>query len=127
MGDFIWNHLTIHASRFSPLNLEFQGHGLSIIAQEAAGCWGSNLDSTDDAFSAESDVRRTFLSSYRNNVMLRRYDSLEIVFSRLNLDRISASIDLVNTSPEMGASEWTVSSHFGSWFCNFQLSQLYRT
>ncbi|KAG6991351.1 hypothetical protein G7Y79_00053g088340 [Physcia stellaris] len=85
---------------FLPLDLEFKGHGTLMTSQEAAEFWGASLESTDDAFGNEFDVRRMVLVSYRDNVILPRHDSLKAIFSRLSLD--NAGVSLVNESPEGG-------------------------
>ena len=77
---------------FLPLDLEFKGHGPLLTPSEAADFWGANPDSiSDEAFGHEYDVRRIVLMSYRDNVILPRYEALKNTFSRLSLDSINAS------------------------------------
>ena len=96
----IWLHvfgtvLPYMQAVFLPLDLEFKGHGSILSPQEAVEFWGANPDSTENAFGNEFDVRRIVLISYRDNVILSRYDALKAIFSRLSLD----SINVVNESP----------------------------
>lgn len=88
---------------FLPLDLEFKGHGV-MTPQEAAEFWGANPDATDNAFGNEFDVRRIVLISYRDNIILPRHDSLKAIFSRLSLDSVNATVSLVNSSPDVGAT-----------------------
>ncbi|MCJ1350241.1 MAG: hypothetical protein MMC33_000222 [Icmadophila ericetorum] len=83
---------------FLPLDLEFKGHGPLMTAREAAEFWGVQPEDEDnnhntDLFSSPSnnelDVRRIALISYRDNVILPRYDNLKAIFSRLSLDSIN--------------------------------------
>jgi len=80
---------------FLPLDLEFKGHGSLMTSQEAADFWGANLDSTDNAFGNELDVRRIVLISYRDNVVLMHYEILKNTFSRLSLDSINVGVSPV--------------------------------
>ncbi|KAL9124441.1 MAG: hypothetical protein Q9217_006228, partial [Psora testacea] len=77
---------------FLPLDLEFKGHGSLLATGEAADFWGASADSNaDEAFGNTFDVRRMVLLSYRDNVILPRYEALKTTFSRLSLDSINAS------------------------------------
>lgn len=99
-------------SVFLPLDLEFKGHGSLLSPAEAADFWGAkppsptrpSADSSsstsgatntappeDVAFGNEFDVRRIILLSYRDTIILPRYDALKTTFSRLSLDSINAS------------------------------------
>ncbi|KAL9635528.1 MAG: hypothetical protein Q9164_003409, partial [Protoblastenia rupestris] len=91
---------------FLPLDLEFKGHGPLLTPSEAAEFWGANPDSTaDEAFGNEFDVRRIVLLSYRDNVILPRYEALKATFSRLSLDSINA-----NASPVVDSFDTLTSS-----------------
>ena len=81
---------------FLPLDLEFKGNGNLMTSQEAADFWGVNPESTDPAFGNELDVRRIVLLSYRDKVILPRFETLKAIFSRLSLD----SINVVSQSPD---------------------------
>ncbi|KAI9871362.1 MAG: hypothetical protein M1830_002987 [Pleopsidium flavum] len=87
---------------FLPLDLEFKGHGSIMTSREAAEFWGATLNSSDDALGNELDVRRIVLVSYRDTVILPRYESLKAIFSRLSLESINAGFDLSSTSPDGG-------------------------
>jgi len=87
---------------FLPLDLEFKGHGSIMTSREAAEFWGATLNSSDDALGYELDVRRIVLVSFRDTVILPRYESLKAIFSRLSLDSINAGFDLISTSPDGG-------------------------
>lgn len=89
---------------FLPLDLEFHGHGNLMTSREAAKFWGANPGSTDDAFGHEFNVRHIVLLSFRDNVVLPHHDSLQATFSRLSLESIHASVSLVSSSPDLGAS-----------------------
>ena len=100
---------------FLPLDLEFKGHGPLLSRKEAAEFWGANpLASTaqnsnsespsatvapdDLAFGTSFDVRRLLLLSYRDTIILPRYETLKATFSRLSLDSINASASPVANS-----------------------------
>ena len=100
---------------FLPLDLEFAGTGTLLTADQARDFWGgvpatstsasssgplsTSASSSSDAkptssastaivtpVSAVLDVRRLVLVSYRDIVILPRYDTLKPIFSRLSLD-----------------------------------------
>ena len=111
----IWLHvfgvvLPYMQAVFLPLDLEFKGHGTILSPQDAAEFWGANPDSTENAFGNEFDVRRIVLMSYRDNVILPRHDSLKATFSRLRLDSINASVNMVNESPNLNGRPGTAAS-----------------
>lgn len=91
---------------FFPLDQEFKGRG-SVLTSRAAAAefWGAlpNSDSAnlstspksrDDLIVAgdELEVRRILLISFRDTVILPRYDALKATFSRLSLESINANI-----------------------------------
>jgi hypothetical protein len=87
---------------FLPLDLEFKGHGSIMSNREAKEFWGafpeseSHLSSGGDYAGEELDVRRIVLVSFRDVVILPRYDSLKATFSRLSLDSINANLYSTN-------------------------------
>ncbi|KAL9100572.1 MAG: hypothetical protein Q9163_004061 [Psora crenata] len=87
---------------FLPLDLEMKGHGTLLTPSEAVECWGVNSESDSaEAFGNELDVRRIVLLSYRDNIILPRYEALKATFSRLSLDSINASASPVVDSFDM--------------------------
>jgi hypothetical protein len=80
---------------FLPLDLEFKGRGSIMNAREAIEFWGAlpNGEASNDAIGEELDVRDIVLSSFRDTVILNRYDALKSTFSQLSLDKIN-----INTS-----------------------------
>jgi hypothetical protein len=98
---------------FLPLDQEFKGRGSILTTPaKAAEFWGMiPSSSTDSALSSspptwdpnshddalvsagdELEVRRILLISYRDTVILPRYDVLKATFSRLSLDSINATL-----------------------------------
>lgn len=92
---------------FLPLDLEFSGHGPLMSPEQARDFWGAlpstNHSPTNIPASQALEVRRIVLTSYRDTVILPRFDTLKTIFSRLSLDSISLSIptsDILSTSPD---------------------------
>lgn len=100
---------------FLPLDLEFKGRGSVLTTPQAAAEFWGVLPSWDhgSTFSSspptdghdgitpagdELEVRRTLLISFRNTVILPRYNVLKATFSRLSLDSIDASLATVAMS-----------------------------
>jgi hypothetical protein len=95
---------------FLPLDQEFKGRGTILTGpMMAAEFWGalpshdsgsklSSSPSTGEgidfvvAAGEELEVRRILLISYRDNIILPRYEVLKSTFSRLSLDSINASL-----------------------------------
>lgn len=97
---------------FLPLDQEFKGRGSVLTTPaKAAEFWGMIPSSSDSALSSspptwdytngvdsmvaagqELEVRRILLISYRDTVILPRYDILKSTFSRLSLDSINATL-----------------------------------
>ncbi len=95
---------------FLPLDQEFKGRGTILTSPKlAAEFWGalpshdsgSKLSSSPAsgegidlvvAAGEELEVRRTLLISYRDTLILPRYEVLKSTFSRLSLDSINASL-----------------------------------
>ena len=76
---------------FLPLDLEFRGTGPIMSAAQAADFWGESPDNSAGGGSVGQvlDVRRIVLMSYRDSVILPRYDTLKTIFSRLSLESIN--------------------------------------
>ncbi|KAL2132813.1 hypothetical protein VTI74DRAFT_3245 [Chaetomium olivicolor] len=96
---------------FLPLDLEFAGHGPLMSAEQARDFWGGvpSAISTYDSSSATKkpgrsqsvsispgssllDVRRFVLLSFRDIVILPRYETLKAMFSRLSLEFLPQSL-----------------------------------
>ena len=107
---------------FLPLDQEFKGRGTVLTSQKmAAEFWGhipnssSNLSASppvgyaeDDVVAAgeELEVRRILLISYRDSVILPRFEVLKATFSRLSLESINATLaHLENTGRTRGSSD----------------------
>lgn len=83
---------------FLPLDLEFSGVG-SMTAERARDFWGGVRARSGSQSQAEIvpissvlDVRRMVLSSFRDSVILPRYDTLKAMFSRLSLEFLPQSL-----------------------------------
>jgi hypothetical protein len=92
---------------FLPLDLEFSGHGPLMSPEQARDFWGAlpftNGSNGSIPASQALEVRRIVLTSYRDTVILPRFDTLKTIFSRLSLDSISLSLpttDILSTSPD---------------------------
>lgn len=97
---------------FFPLDQEFKGRG-SVLTTRAAAAdfWGalpaselthlttSPPSGTDGLLVAgdELEVRRMLLISFRDTVILPRYDALKAIFSRLSLESINANLSSVSS------------------------------
>ena len=106
---------------FLPLDQEFKGRGTVLTSQKmAAEFWGHIPNNgsmaasppggytEDDVVAAgeELEVRRILLISYRDVVILPRFDVLKATFSRLSLESINATLaHLENTGRTRGASD----------------------
>ncbi|KAK2745678.1 hypothetical protein FQN57_003574 [Myotisia sp. PD_48] len=80
---------------FLPLDLEFKGRGSIMNLREAREFWGAPPNNKDPTASAgdELDVRNVVLISFRDAVILNRYELLKATFSRLSLEKINANIN----------------------------------
>ncbi|GBF60420.1 target of rapamycin complex 2 subunit [Trichophyton mentagrophytes] len=89
------NVLPFIQATFLPLDLEFKGHGSIMNAREAREFWGAQPGASDASTSAGDalDVRKIVLTSFRDNVILTRYDVLKAAFSRLSLEKMNANIN----------------------------------
>ena len=104
---------------FLPLDLEFKGRGNVLTTpQAAADFWGvlpnsdhggalSSTPPTDGfdgvrAAGDELEVRRTLLISFRDTVILPRFNVLKAIFSRLSLESIDATLASFSTVGNSG-------------------------
>lgn len=73
---------------FLPLDMEFAGNGPLMTPDQARDFWGGVPASYGVSIPASSvlDIRRLVLLSFRNIVIIPRYDTLKIMFSRLSLE-----------------------------------------
>jgi hypothetical protein len=108
---------------FLPLDQEFKGRGSVLTSPKlAAEFWGHAIGSglstsprgvegipgLEDVVAAgeELEVRRVLLISYRDVVILPRYEVLKSTFSRLSLDSINATLaHLESTGRNRGGSD----------------------
>jgi hypothetical protein len=140
---------------FLPLDQEFKGRGSILTTPaKAAEFWGMIPSSSDSAISSspptwdpnstddtmvaagdELEVRRILLISFRDTVVMPRYDVLKSTFSRLSLDSINATLahlesegrnrgnsDLSEGRPGTSTSGSALDPHYGSY--NSQASTL---
>ncbi|KAK7919969.1 hypothetical protein PG985_007991 [Apiospora marii] len=90
---------------FLPLDLEFSGTGPLMTADQARDFWGAILPNTSNdapppyptatttpATPPTLDIRRLVLLSYRDTLILPRYDKLKMIFSRLSLEHLPSSL-----------------------------------
>ncbi|KAF4587618.1 HbrB-like protein [Ophiocordyceps camponoti-floridani] len=96
---------------FLPLELEVSGSGLLMTAEQARDFWSGVVASSQPGDKAERaamaasllDVRRLVLVTYRDTVMLPRYETLRSMFSRLSLEFLPssfASVAMASPPPE---------------------------
>lgn len=81
---------------FLPLDLEFAGLGPFLTPAQAVEFWGI------PASTAHLEVRRIVLLTYRDIVILPRFDTLKTIFSRLSLESINGltGTDILSSSPD---------------------------
>jgi hypothetical protein len=86
---------------FLPLDLEFRGTGI-MSTTAAADFWGVLLPDEMNTKSPEHknipilgelEVRRITLLTFRDTVILPRYDTLMTIFSRLSLENLNAGLE----------------------------------
>ncbi|KAK7949392.1 uncharacterized protein PG986_010278 [Apiospora aurea] len=83
---------------FLPLDLEFSGSGPLMTADQARDFWSAVLPSinNDSPYppppTQTLDIRRLVLLSYRDTLILPRYDKLKMIFSRLSLEHLPSSL-----------------------------------
>lgn len=101
---------------FLPLDLEFRGTGIMSSIQ-ASEFWGVMLPDEMNTKSpthknipilGELEVRRITLLMFRDIVILPRFDSLMLIFSRLSLENLNAGLE--SPSPIPDARPGTASS-----------------
>ncbi|KAI1382890.1 HbrB-like protein [Hypoxylon trugodes] len=102
---------------FLPLDLEFSGCGSILTPEQARDFWGGvvadsaapdphhqgpNFEAHLSPASSVLDVRRLVLISYRNSLILPRYEKLKTIFSRLSLEHLPSSLaSLALASPPL--------------------------
>lgn len=101
---------------FLPLDLEFSGSGSLLSPEQARDFWGGVVASSGlntqpsgphvephlSPASAVLDVRRLVLISYRDSLILPRYEKLKTIFSRLSLEHLPSSLaSLALASPPL--------------------------
>ncbi|KAG5289067.1 hyphal growth and polarity protein HbrB [Histoplasma ohiense] len=110
---------------FLPLDLEFKGRGSIMTPREAKEFWGAlpNGESSNRSMGDELDVRTIVLISFRDNVIIPRYEMLKTTFSRLSLETIHVNVRALSTTPTSRPSTASaLDSGFGSY--NSQSSTL---
>ncbi|KAK3076139.1 hypothetical protein LTS18_013821 [Coniosporium uncinatum] len=98
---------------FLPLDMEFKGTGPLLTKQAAKEFWGASSNSDSDTetlkdnnttkgliptMGEDLDVRRFILITFRDTVILPRYDALTSIFSQLSLESLNKGI--ADTLPE---------------------------
>jgi len=90
---------------FLPLDLEFSGAGSLLTPEQSRDFWGGVRAAVPPAetpraahsisvspVSSVFDVRRLVLTSYRDTIILPRYETLKTIFSRLSLEFLPQSL-----------------------------------
>ncbi|KAG9241634.1 HbrB-like-domain-containing protein [Calycina marina] len=92
---------------FLPLDLELSGHGALMTSDQARDFWGALPSSSNGVSEIPAtqtlEVRRIVLTSYRDIVILPRFESLKTIFSRLSLENVALAIpsnEIISTSPD---------------------------
>ena len=97
---------------FLPLDLEFKGTGTIMSEREALEIWGISQASPShsgdgtsslDVGNHELDVRRILLLTFRDTIILSRFEALKSLFSRLSLESINPVMDF-DAQPSNGLS-----------------------
>lgn len=109
---------------FFPLDLEFKGRGSIMTAREAKEFWGAlpNGESSNTSIGDELDVRTIVLVSFRDSIILSRYDVLRATFSRLSLDSINANVNNVPPASTSGSSRPSTASALDPGFGSYNSS-----
>ncbi|ORY18747.1 HbrB-like-domain-containing protein [Clohesyomyces aquaticus] len=93
---------------FLPLDLEFKGKGI-MSSSAAADFWGVLLPDEMNTRSPENknipilgelEVRRITLLTFRDTVILPRFETLMALFSRLSLENLNAGLESPTPIPE---------------------------
>lgn len=91
----VFTHITPYLQAvFLPLDQEFSGNGTLMSPEQARDFWGGVIASSPAGdgnvnlapASAVLDIRTLVLTSFRDVVILPRYDKLKTMFSRLSLE-----------------------------------------
>ena len=77
---------------FLPLDLEFKGCGSLMTSRESREFWGVL------PAGGSLDVRNLVLISFRDRIIMNRYDTLKATFSRLSLDSINAGFPTLSVT-----------------------------
>lgn len=77
---------------FLPFDLEFKGLGTLMTSREAREFWGAL------PAGGSLDVRTLVLISFRNRIILNRYETLKATFSRLSLDSINSGFPTLSVT-----------------------------
>ncbi|KAI1936914.1 hypothetical protein LOZ66_004423 [Ophidiomyces ophidiicola] len=88
---------------FFPLDLEFKGRGKIMEPQEAREFWGTLPDGGGPA-GEKLNVNDIILLSFRDSIILSRFETLKAMFSRFIIDRVNTNIGALGTSSNSGAS-----------------------
>ncbi|ODH46592.1 hypothetical protein GX48_07331 [Paracoccidioides brasiliensis] len=110
---------------FLPLDLEFKGRGSIMTTREAKEFWGALPDgeTSNKSVGDELDVRTIVLISFRDYVILPRYEVLKATFSHLSLESIHVNVSALSTASNIRPStSLGLDSGFGSY--NSQSSTL---
>ncbi|QVM05482.1 hypothetical protein D8B26_000190 [Coccidioides posadasii str. Silveira] len=105
---------------FFPLDLEFKGRGKIMEAHESREFWG--IIPGGGSAGAKLNVGDIILISFRDNIILNRYEALKAMFSRLRLERVNASLGVLGTSSNSGASRPGTAPNFEAGSYNSQSS-----
>ena len=91
---------------FLPLDQEFKGRGTIMSSREAAEFWGAVPDgeSSEKTMGDQLDVRDIVLTTFRDTIILNRYESLKTTFSQLSLEKININTYAPSVSTSNGLS-----------------------
>ncbi|KAL1955246.1 hypothetical protein VTO42DRAFT_8905 [Malbranchea cinnamomea] len=91
---------------FLPLDLEFKGRGSIMSAREAAEFWGAvpNGELSNATVGEKLDVRDIVLATFRDTIILNRYELLKNTFSQLSLDKININATTATLSTRRQSS-----------------------
>ncbi|KAI1858776.1 uncharacterized protein JN550_012430 [Neoarthrinium moseri] len=100
---------------FLPLDLEFSGVGPLLTTEQARDFWGGVASGSAHSFTerelgAVLDVRRLVLLTFRDVLILPRYDKLKTIFSRLSLEHLPSSLASLALASPPPISEGAMSS-----------------
>lgn len=104
---------------FLPLDLEFAGHGPLMSPENARDFWGAlpvrqHPQGANNEIPASQilEVRKIVLTTYRDVVILPRFETLKTIFSRLSLESINTNLNLdaLSSSPSESGRPGTAMS-----------------